>query len=174
MDDTKHTANFLASYFLTSKNCLKPIYNLKAIHIAIIRYVCDSIDKNYSKRKKFENKIYQSQIAKYCFLSRKTINKEIQFLIKKRLLAYTKKNTFTVGKVLITCNRRLQGKDVSPMVTGARSVTQGYISNSSNSSNKTKTCPQKQKPLTNYIEKSTMSEEYKSFDISKKTGRKRP
>jgi len=136
MNDTKHSANFLASRFLTSKICLKKIYNLKSCHVSIIRYICDSIDFNFSKRKKFENKIYQSQIAKFTFLSRKTVNIELQHLAKKRIIKYISKNTFTVGQTLIACNLRLQSKEVLRIVTRARSVTSGYTSNSSNFTNK--------------------------------------
>jgi hypothetical protein len=136
-----HTADFLASTFLGSNISLKKIYGLKTLHWAIIRYLCDSIDKNYNKKHKFETKIYQSQIAKFTILSRKTINKEIQHLIKKRIFKYvgtgltSRRNTLTIGKTLIACNCRLQDKEVLPTVTSVRSVTQGYISNSSNITN---------------------------------------
>lgn len=132
MDNTKHTANYLASRFFGSKISLKKIYNLKNCHWSIVRYICDSIDKNHKKTKKFETKLYQSQIAKFTFLSRKTINIEIQFLIKKRILQLNDNGAITIGKTLYACNLRLQDKEVLPNVTHLRSVTTGYISNSSN------------------------------------------
>ena len=77
MDNNKHTANFLATSFIGTNISLKKIYGIKNCHWAIIRYICDSIDKNYAKKKKFQTKIYQSQIAKFCMLSRKTVNKKL-------------------------------------------------------------------------------------------------
>lgn len=166
MDDIKHTANFLASSFFGTKLSLK--YKLKNIHWAIIRYLCDCIDKNYKIRKKFEIKIYQSQISKFTFLSRKTINKEIKFLIKKRIIKLIKKNVYCLGKLLYACNLRLQKKEVSPRVTDVRSVTVGYISNSSNSTNKSfplKTNNQNQKA--NLASVDNQSTSYQKKDIKR-------
>lgn len=166
MDDIKHTANYLASKFFGSKISLKTIYSLKTCHWAIIRYICDSIDKNYKKRKKFETKIYQSQIASFTYLNRKTVNIEIKHLIKKRLIKKTSKNTYTIGKVLYACNLRLHGKDVLPQVTTHRSVTSGNTSNSSNSSNSRKCSSniEKQKQFAD-VEGQTTS--YKKVDYVK-------
>jgi hypothetical protein len=167
MDSTEHTANFLASYFLGSNISRKKIYGLKSCHWAIIRYICDSIDKNYRKRKKLETKLYQSQIAKFTYLSRKTVNVELQYLIKKRILRYISKNKLTIGKVLIACNVRLQRKEVLPQVTKDRYVTSGYTSNSSNLSNArfSKFEDQKQKSFTG-VENQTTS--YKKDTYMKK------
>jgi len=130
------SANFLASLFLSSKRCLKPIYGFKSYHIAIIRYICDSIDKTYRKTGKLQTRLYQSQIATYTFLSRKTVNESIKHLLKKRIIRLVDKSVISIGKVLLTCNPQLHGIDVSPTVTRHRYVTHGYTSNSSNITNR--------------------------------------
>jgi 3-polyprenyl-4-hydroxybenzoate decarboxylase len=136
MDNTKHTANFLVSNFLIHKICLKPIYGLKTIHIAILRYIADSIDVTYKKTKKFQTKLYQSQIAKFTFLTRRTINKEIQFLIKKRFIKVVDKNIYLIGKVLYAWERRSHPQEVRTTITKLRSEKYVHTSNSSNFTNK--------------------------------------
>lgn len=133
-----HTANYLASVFLGSKRCLKKIYDLNTYQIAIIRYLCDCMDKNYKKYKKLEIKISQNQIAIYTFTSRQLVNRNIKYLVKKRILIKLKKNVYSVGKVLIKCNGALHPLDVSRSVTDLRCVTEHYISNSSNYTNSEK------------------------------------
>ena len=99
--NNKHTAAFLAKSFLMSSRCRKKIYKLNLGSIAILRYICDSIDLNYSARKKFHTRLYQGQIAKQNFCTIKTARGHIKSLIKARLLDFDEKNnTFTVGKVL--------------------------------------------------------------------------
>jgi hypothetical protein len=143
--DNQHKANFLASLFLSSNISLKEKYGIKDHHIAIIRYLCDSIDRTHAKTKKFETKIYQSQIARFARCSRKTVNIELQHLLRIKIFKIAKKpdgtkkkNTYTLSTLLPACYLRLQKKEVSPLVTKARSVTQGYTSNSSNFTNKEK------------------------------------
>ena len=156
MDNTQHTANYLSSRFLCSKISIEKKYAITCTNYAIIRYMCDSIDINNAKHKKYETKLYQSQIAKFTHLTRKTVNKALQHLFKIKLFKKVKspngklkKNTYTLGRLLPACNRRLQEKEVSPKVTDVRSVTLGYTSNSSYITNNSKRHPfkhQKQKP----------------------------
>lgn len=102
MHNNKHTANFLASSFLKSKRSLKKIYNLDPFCISILRYVCDSIDINHKKSKKFETKISQMQIAKHCWMSKRKVKYSVRNLTKKRLLKYLdhKAGILTLGKIL--------------------------------------------------------------------------
>ena len=86
------------------------------------------------------------------------------------------RNIITTGKTLHACNRRLQDKEVLPQVTRVRSVTQGYISNSSNLSNKenyathSKKQDQKQtQPMASATSQSTSSaniKEHRQSDIA--------
>lgn len=104
----KYTANYLASSFLLSRRSLKKIYKLTATSIAILRYVCDSIDLNFKKNKKFETKLHQSQIAKFVHSSRKTVNQHLLVLISKKLLKYDNENyILSCGQVLISCGQVL-------------------------------------------------------------------
>ena len=135
-ENSKSSANFLASLFLSSKRCTKKIYALKSHHVAIIRYVCDSIDKTHKKTRKFQTRLYQSQIAKYTFISRETVNRSIKHLIKKRLLRIVDKNTLSIGKILHTCDPQSQTQDVCSTVTRPRSVILSHTSNSSNITNR--------------------------------------
>ena len=97
---TIHTANYLVSKFLNSKRSLKKIYRLRNSHITILRYICDSIDMNFSKTKRHSTKIYQSQIATYSRNSERTVRQALKHLIKKRLIKTTGKSTYSIGKVL--------------------------------------------------------------------------
>ena len=85
-----------------------------------------------------EIKISQNQIAIYTFTSRQLVNRNIKYLVKKRILIKLKKNVYSVGKVLIKCNGALHPLDVSRSVTDLRCVTERYISNSSNYTNSEK------------------------------------
>ena len=154
----KHTANYLASSFFGSNLSLR--YKLKTIHWAIIRYLCDCIDKNYKKTKKFEVTIYQSQIAKFIFSARETVNREIKVLVKKRILKpiKDKKNVYTLGKLLPACDIRSHPIEVCRNITPHRSVT---LDHTSNSSNLTKYKPDVLKPKNHKLNgKSTTFEGY--------------
>ena len=137
-DTPKHTANFLISYFLLSKRSLKKIYGLRNSHISILRYICDSIDMNYAKRKQFSAKLYQTQIAKYSRNSERTVRDALKHLVKKRLIAYCGKSKFTIGKIL-----SIQAMVAGRIDTGNHCRQDRYrqplpASNSSNLTNKSK------------------------------------
>lgn len=134
---SKHTANFLVSHFLSSKRSLKKIYGLRISHISILRYICDSIDINYSKRKQFNTKLYQTQISKFSRNSERTVRDGLNHLIKKRLIAKVEQNKskYTVGIVLIKA-ATIAGR----IDTGKNCIEDRYrqplpISNSSNITN---------------------------------------
>ena len=98
-----HTANHIISTFLMSNRSLKKIYKLNATRIALIRYICDSIDMNFNKRKSLSTKLYQTQIAKHCHLERRTAGDHLKIIIKKRFLNWNENtHIYTLGKVLST------------------------------------------------------------------------
>lgn len=139
-NDNKHTANFLVSLFLSSKRSLKKIYGLRNSHITILRYICDSIDLNYKKRKKFETKLYQSQIGTFSRNSLRTVNSHIGYLIRKKFIICIdeKKRLYTIGKVLTTYATIAYTLEVRKNRHEERSTQPLRISNSSNFTNKQK------------------------------------
>jgi len=146
-----HTANYLASKFLNSKRSLKKVYGLNASHITILRYICDSIDMNYSKRKQFNTKLYQSQISKYSRNSLRTTNNHIGYLIKKRLIVCidTKKRIYSIGKVLEIYATIAYPIEVRNGCVPHRSTQPLRISNALNVINRTK----KSLPVDNSIQR---------------------
>lgn len=137
MDNIKHTANFLASFFLLSKRSLKKIYNLNPTCIAILRYICDSIDLNYKSKKKFHTKLYQSQIEKFCHCSQRTVRDHIHHLVKKRLIKYNdKKCLFEVGQILLSPANSAGVKEGGKFCREVRRGQNLPVSNVSNFPNK--------------------------------------
>lgn len=121
-----HTANFIVSSFLKSKRCLNKLYNLSAPAIAILRYICDSIDLTFSKTKKFSAKLYHEQIAEYNFCTRKTVSNHIHALIKARLLKHDAPNhTYYLGNALIAWVKITRGTSCAPRVKITRTQDRG-------------------------------------------------
>jgi len=140
----KDDANFMAATFLGSKRSLKKVYGLKCHHLAILRYICDSIDKSKKKSKKLETRLYLSQIVKFTHASRSTVIRSIQHLIKKRLLKLSTKSTYTVGIILHMSVTVTLTKEVCHRDTYQRSVSQGHLSNFTNITKGGKSYPQVQ------------------------------
>lgn len=169
-NDNKHTASFLASIFLMSKHSLKKLYSLNIGGIAILRYICDSIDLNFKKRKKFETKLYQAQIAKFCRCSLTFVKEQIKHLLKKRLLKYdAKKRSFKIGKVLSAWALRAYTKEVAATrleVRSSRVAATSYSSNFTNSKAGS-TNHKKQIKSTEQSAISNVEKQSTSFDKSK-------
>lgn len=142
-----HSANFLASSFLVSKRCLKPIYALTSYAALVLRYICDSMDLQFKKNKSHHTRLYHSQIAAHCFCSIDTVKRALALLIKKRLITKVKgkKCTFTLGQILIAWCCQHFSQDVVLIAPFARSSANSPISHSSNLSNKRANAPEDQK-----------------------------
>jgi hypothetical protein len=120
-----------------SKRSLKPVYKLSSDGIHILRYICDSIDLNYKRRKVFNTKLHQKQIAIYCRLSLATTKRQIKVLRQKRFLVFVKnKCTYSVGKVLTAWLSLSYTQEVAHAELPVRSSSGRAISNSSYSTNK--------------------------------------
>lgn len=131
-----HTANYIISRFLNSKRSLKKVYRLDIIDIALLRYIYDSIDLNYSKQKVFHTKIYQSQIARFCHCSLNTVKRRLKTLRQRRLIKYdSKRCLITIGQVLTAWLSQSYPKEVALTELSTRSSSPGPIANSSNFTN---------------------------------------
>jgi len=135
-NDSNHTANFLVSSFLISKRSLKKVYDFNLGNIAILRYLADSIDLNFKKRKCLKTKLHQSQIAKYCHCDPKTVRVHVEVLVRKKLIKYNPKlSTFTLGNVLKAWGKITATKDIgkiSPLDRCRENLPTSYSSNISN------------------------------------------
>ena len=107
--------------FLLSKRSLKKKYGLNLGNVAILRYICDAIDLNFSKRKTFQVKMYQGQIATYTHCTSKTARVHLSHLIKKRFLKFDdKRHIYTVGSTLKAWVKFTYGIDIGKIYLGVR------------------------------------------------------
>lgn len=129
-----HSANHLASTFISSKRSLKKIYNLNPYTRIILRYICDCIDKNHRSKTYTSTKLYKSQIGRYCGIAcRKAVRRHIAHLISKKLITLDeKKHIYGLGKVLITWGFKPHQQDMGFSTPSSRWGVLNPISNSSN------------------------------------------
>ena len=131
-----HSANFLVSSFLLSQRSLKKIYNLNPTAIAILRYICDSIDLTYKKTKSFQTKLSQSQISEYCHCSLRTISTHIKLLTRKRFLIFNEETlVYKVGCTLFAYANSAYPLDIRKSCVPPRYTQNLRTSNVSNFSN---------------------------------------
>ena len=132
MDDTKHKASFLASFFLNSKKSLE--YKLNSVDREIIRYLCDCIDMNFYCNKKFETKMPYKQLAAFTGSSDKTVRRRIVRLICLKIIKCNEIlngqiYTFYVGDFLIDLGhhdlppRSKEKKNIPNLGHGDRHIT---------------------------------------------------
>lgn len=160
MSKYQHSANFLVSSFLCNKRSLNPVYKLNPTRIAILRYICDSMD--IGKKKNLRTKLYQSQISKYCHIDIKNLRPHLKMLIKKKFINYDSKTHFyKLGKVLTIWGDSPYGKDIGQNVLSDRYRTNHPTSNVSNITNKILSF-EKYKPAETAYQASELLEEWQS------------
>lgn len=155
----EHTANFIISNFLLSKRRTKKVYKkLNASVMGAARYICDSIDLNFSKRKSLTTIIYQSQLAKFLCCTLKTVRAIIKKLIHFKIFNYDEKlHKFSLGALLRAWVKFTPAIEVGKNYPSDRS---GYflpLSKSSNITNKKPSPNENQKlsPLADVSKQST-------------------